>query len=204
MPRNGVRMAHQRPRMDLSSPKRDVGRRIDINASPKKTERNEGAAWCSKAHLNRNEPRMSGAATCPTYLLPLAKREWRRIMAEFGDLGLVASVDQSALAAYCQAFALWPQASDEVQKTGITVREPIVSRYTGEVTGHRVKKNPALTILQQERAAMLAAGRLFGFDPSSRSSISAPVGQHPSSVESDNLSDYSFDAREDDASESVQ
>lgn len=142
--------------------------------APKKPNALKILHGARKHTINSREPKLSPAATCPAYLLPLAKREWRRIMAEFGDLGLVTSVDQSALAAYCQAFALWRQASDEVEQTGITVREPIISRYTGQVTGHRIKKNPALTVLQQERAAMLSAGRLFGFDPSSRNSLVVP------------------------------
>lgn len=144
-----------------------------------------------KHTINRNEPRMSGAAKCPAYLVPLAKREWRRIMAEFGDLGLVTSVDRSALAAYCQAFALWRQASDEVEKTGITVQEPIISRYTGQITGHRIKKHPALTVLQQERAAMIAAGRLFGMDPNSRNSVVVPDRPPVDPLETD-LSDFSM------------
>lgn len=42
---------------------------------------------------------------CPKHLWPEARKEWKRISAELEDAGLVAKVDRSQLALYCQAWA---------------------------------------------------------------------------------------------------
>jgi P27 family predicted phage terminase small subunit len=94
--------------------------------------------------------------------------------ADLSHLDLLKATDQAALAAYCQAYARWVTAERIIEVEGQLVREPIVTR-SGNVTGHRWKKHPAVTIAKDERAAMLAAGRLFGLNPSSRSTIHAPA-----------------------------
>jgi phage terminase small subunit len=50
---------------------------------------------------------------------------------------------------------------------------------SGNVSGYRTKKHPAVTVAKDERAAMLTAGRLFGMTPASRSSIHAPEPEQP-------------------------
>ena len=132
-----------------------------------------------KQKINKQEPKFSPGAVCPDWLHPLAKEEWQRIMDNFSDLGLVTAPDQSALAAYCQAYARWVQAEADVEKLGLLINEPIKSRYTGEVTGVRIKKNPAVTVAQQERQAMLTAGRLFGLNPAARSVLAVPEAEKP-------------------------
>lgn len=44
---------------------------------------------------------------CPKHLWPEAKKEWKRIGPELEDAGLVAKIDRSALALYCQSWARW-------------------------------------------------------------------------------------------------
>jgi P27 family predicted phage terminase small subunit len=122
-------------------------------------------------------------------------------MAEFGDLGLVTAVDQSALAAYCQSFARWQQAEIEVEQYGLTIKEPITSRYTNEITGYRVKKNPVVTVAQQERAAMIATGRLFGLDPASRANTAVPDQDHKE-IDGTSFSDVSWGIEDENESES--
>lgn len=126
-----------------------------------------------KAAINLNEPKFTGVAKCPDWLHSVAKKEWQRIMKEFADTGLVTAPDQSALAAYCQAYARWKQAEEQVQRDGQLIQEAIVTR-SGNISGYRWKKNPAVTIAKDERAAMLTAGRLFGLSPSSRASMHVP------------------------------
>jgi len=128
----------------------------------------------SKRPLNHNEPAFTGRPRCPVWLHPLAKREWARIVAELAHLDMLRSTDQSSLAAYCQSYARWVEAEKQVSKEGQMVKEPVVTR-SGTVTGYRWKKHPAVTIAKDERAAMIATGRLFGLSPSSRSAIHAPA-----------------------------
>lgn len=42
---------------------------------------------------------------CPKYLLPEARKEWRRISPELVKLGLISRLDRTALGMYCQAVA---------------------------------------------------------------------------------------------------
>lgn len=51
-----------------------------------------------------------GLPTCPMWLLPEAKREWRRLGPELDRLGLMTTADRSAFAGYCQAWARWIEA----------------------------------------------------------------------------------------------
>lgn len=134
-----------------------------------------------KRRLNHNEPKFSGTPLCPSWLHPLAKAEFTRITSQLVHLDLLKATDQAALEAYCQSYARWVTAEQQVEAEGQLVKEPIVTR-SGNVSGYRWKKNPAVTIAKDERAAMLAAGRLFGLNPSSRASIHAPSPDLPSST----------------------
>jgi P27 family predicted phage terminase small subunit len=127
-----------------------------------------------KSTINDSEPKFTaGTAQCPEWLHPLAKEEWYRLMEGFGETRLVTGPDQATLAAYCQSYARWVQAEQDVEQRGQLIQEPIVTR-SGNISGYRWKKNPSVTVAKDERACMIAAGRLFGLNPSSRASISLP------------------------------
>jgi P27 family predicted phage terminase small subunit len=125
----------------------------------------------SKRKLNRDEPKFSGAPVCPDWLTTSAKEEWKRVTCELAALDMLRSVDSSALAAYCQSYARWKQAEQQIDKDGQTVDEPIVNK-SGDVVGYKTKRHPATTISKDALASMLRASALFGFDPSSRSRLS--------------------------------
>lgn len=126
-----------------------------------------------KRRLNTKEPQIDGKARCPQWLDPLAKREWQRITNEFAHLDLIKATDQAALAAYCVAYSRWRSAEAIIEREGQMVQEPIVTR-SGNISGYRSRKHPAVAIAKDERASMLASGRLFGLNPSSRGSVHAP------------------------------
>lgn len=52
----------------------------------------------------------AGLPSCPVFLLPEARREWRRLGPELDRLGLMTMADRSSFAAYCQAWARWVEA----------------------------------------------------------------------------------------------
>jgi len=115
---------------------------------------------------------------CPDWLNPLARAEFERLISELGHVDLLKATDQAALEAYCVAYARWRSAEEIVDREGQTVREPVVTR-SGNISGYRTKKHPAVTVAKDERASMLAAGRLFGLSPASRSSLHAPAPERP-------------------------
>ena len=138
---------------------------------PKPTKQKVLAGNPGKRKLNDSEPQFSDALSCPSWLTAPAKHEWRRVTAELSALNMLQSVDRAALASYCQSYARWKSAEETVTREGQTVKEVIQSK-DGTVLGHKIKRHPATNIAKDERAAMLRAASLFGFDPSSRSRLS--------------------------------
>lgn len=123
-----------------------------------------------KRALNKHEPQFSGTPTCPSWLNRLAKKEWKRVTNELSALNMLRTVDTATLASYCQSYARWQMAEQTVEAEGQTIREPIVNK-SGEIIGNKIKRHPATTIAKDEKAALLRAASLFGFDPSSRARI---------------------------------
>lgn len=85
-------------------------------------------------------------------------------------LGVLTEIDGKALAAYCEYFAQWRQALDEVRERGITLEEPIVKFTEGEpeIIGTKYKRNPAVTIANDAAKIMKSFLVEFGLTPSSR------------------------------------
>lgn len=111
----------------------------------------------------------------PTDLSEAAAAEWKSILPELRQLGVLSRIDGKALAAYCHCFGRWMEAEAEVKKLGIIVEEPIV-RYDreakeAEIIGYRYKKNPAVTISETAMKIMKSFLVEFGMTPSSRSRV---------------------------------
>jgi phage terminase small subunit len=132
---------------------------------------------------------------CPRHLLPEARKEWRRITPELERYGLISKLDRSALSLYCQAWARWVWAEEQLQRAqaaaasamaeaaekgvpyeggdGITVATP-----NGHMTysPHWVISNKAMEQVNKYLAS-------FGLDPASRGRVA------PSSVRQKSLFD---------------
>lgn len=111
----------------------------------------------------------------PKGLSKAAAAEWRSILPELRQLGVLSRIDGKALAAYCHAFARWMEAEREAKRLGIVVEEPIVhyDRESGEpeVVGYRYKKNPAVTISETAMKIMKSFLVEFGMTPAARSRV---------------------------------
>lgn len=128
----------------------------------KKLEGNPG-----KRKLNEKEPEPgNGMPTCPKWLLPDAKREWRRLARKMNQMGVLTVVDRAAFAAYCQSYARWKEAQDQLNSEGAT--------YETE-NGMR-RPSPWVAICNTEQRLMMQAAGEFGLTPSSRSRIVAGGG----------------------------
>jgi len=123
-----------------------------------------------KRKLNDAEPKpQRGDPEMPKGLSAAAAEEWRSIVPELRQLGVLTKIDGKALAAYCHAFARWMEAEVEIRRLGIVVMEPI---FHGErFLGCKYKKNPAVTISEQAQKIMKAFLVEFGMTPSSRSRV---------------------------------
>jgi P27 family predicted phage terminase small subunit len=109
----------------------------------------------------RDEVRPQGLASCPTWLAPIAKTEWRRLASELELLGLLGSTDQAALAGYCTAYANLVKAQKVINKNGFTYSHNGLQ-----------KKRPEVQIAQDAMREMRKYAQEFGMTPSSRSKVS--------------------------------
>lgn len=71
-------------------------------------------------------------------------------------------LDRAALAAYCNAYGLWAEAIEAVQKYGTMVKSP---------TGYPIQ-SPYVSIANRQAEIMMRIAAEFGFTPASRSRIS--------------------------------
>lgn len=105
--------------------------------------------------------------SCPEGLTPAARGEWKRVTKLLKELGLVAELDRTALAVYCQAWATWLEAQAEIAKTGKVVKSP---------SGFPIL-NPWLSVANAAYKQMQQLLSEFGFSPAARSRII--VAEHP-------------------------
>ncbi|MCD8108768.1 MAG: phage terminase small subunit P27 family [Clostridiales bacterium] len=117
-----------------------------------------------KRPLNENEPvPQKKAPTCPKWLEPEAKKEWRRLAKQMEAIGILTEVDMAAFAGYCQAFARWKEAEEFISQHGTIVKTP--SGYYQQL--------PQVSIAQTYLKIMNRFAEQFGLTPASRSRIIA-------------------------------
>lgn len=115
-----------------------------------------------KRPLNEHEPKPKPITpTCPRWLSPAAKKEWKRIVPELESLGLLTCVDGAALEGYCQSYARWVEAEQFMVKHGTIFKTP--SGY--------IQQMPQVAIAQKYLNIVKAFCGEFGLTPSSRSGI---------------------------------
>jgi P27 family predicted phage terminase small subunit len=119
----------------------------------------------------------------PTWIQGEARREWKRIVPELLELGLLTLVDRVALAAYCQAWAELVECTKVLQAEGRLVREPIMSRgEEPQKIGEKIRKHPIVAMQRDAFARVKVFLAEFGLSPSSRSrvrTISKPTEDDP-------------------------
>ena len=98
---------------------------------------------------------------CPLELGPMARQEWDRIVSELTSKGVLSSFDRGPLAVYCNAYAQYFEAMEEVQKYGAMIKSP-----NGYPT-----QSPYLATVNRQAEIMLRVASEFGFTPASRSRI---------------------------------
>ena len=126
-----------------------------------------------------------GIPAVPAHLSGEAKAEWHRIARELNTIGLLTRIDRAALAGYCQAWADWVEAEDQLAKYGKVVKSPVrtvTRRKHGsgdEETEHMggvPMASPFLSIRNRALEFMHKFLVEFGMTPASRSRISVENG----------------------------
>lgn len=129
---------------------------------PKPTHMKVLAGNPGKRPLNEREPKPKAKIPrVPAHLQGEARREWRRMAKKLFALGLLTEIDGTALALYCQAWARWVEAEEEVRKLGAIVKSP---------NGYPIQ-NPYLSVANRAMRDLRAMLVEFGMTPSSRSRV---------------------------------
>ena len=125
----------------------------------KKLEGNPG-----KRQLNDYEPRPPASTLrCPNYLLPEAKKEWRRLAPALIAMGVLTVADVVPFAAYCTAFARWREAEDFITQHGAIYKDP---------RGF-ARPNPYVAIAAHQLREIKSLAAEFGLTPANRTAIIA-------------------------------
>jgi len=121
-----------------------------------------------KRPLPKNEPQPGDVTRIkpPSYLPPLAKKEWKVILPQLQALGLISDLDIYGLAAYCNAYATWVDALGEIKKHGSLVMSP---------NGYPMP-SPWIKISRDALAEMMQWLKEFGMTPAARSRVSVEAG----------------------------
>lgn len=119
-----------------------------------------------KRPLNKKEPKpVVKRPPVPKHLNKVARREWNRMVKLLLGQRLITELDRAALAAYCQAWANWVEASEQVE--ALKARGSLIS-YTEN--GYPVV-SPWVGMQKQASAEMHRYLTEFGLTPSSRSKV---------------------------------
>jgi P27 family predicted phage terminase small subunit len=130
--------------------------------------------------INASEPRPKrGLPTCPAHLNPSAKAEWKRLVQELQEIGILTLIDRAVLAGYCQSWGRWVEAERKLKETPPLIKTP---------AGY-VQLSPWLTVANREREFMLRYMAELGLTPSSRTRISV-TSKGPKPWEFDPLTEF--------------
>lgn len=123
-----------------------------------------------KRPLNPREPMPPiEAPEPPAVLSEAAREEWGRVAKVLARFNMLTVLDRAALAAYCEAYAMWTEAVTAIRRYGTIVKSP---------SGYPIQ-SPYVAIANRQAEIMLRIASEFGFTPASRSRISAPAYPGP-------------------------
>lgn len=131
--------------------------------------------------LNDAEPTPTvGVPEMPKGLRRAAQREWKRIVSELLQLGVLTVVDGKALAMYCDAYADWQEAQRDCVKHGLVLDSPVLDEENkpiivgGQALTVR-KVNPAFTVKSAAQKTLKSFLIEFGLTPASRAKLKIPA-----------------------------
>ena len=139
----------------------------------KRAEGNPG-----KRPLNENEPQpAAGKPKAPRHLSSVARTHWHATLAVLFPTGVITLAESDLLATYCEAYARWRQAKEELRpkkgKDGFRGGGLIVTNAAGNPV-----RNPLLNVLADAEKTMMRCMSELGMTPSARArlTVGAQVG----------------------------
>lgn len=112
-------------------------------------------------------------ADMPDNLSPEAAKHWPKVAKQLEDAGVLTKMHGAALGLYCEAFARWKDANDQVLKHGTVVKSPSGSAM----------QSPFLAIANKAHDQMVKLLIEFGMTPNAKGRrMSAEVIQLPATM----------------------
>lgn len=96
----------------------------------------------------------------PKTLSEEAKAEWRRIVPELEDMGLIARTDRALLVRYCTVWADWCELNENLQKTGKLIK--------GRMGNNSLVRNPLWLMRSDAEATLSDLMKQLVLSPNSR------------------------------------
>jgi P27 family predicted phage terminase small subunit len=139
-----------------------------------------------KDRINDQEPVPSELEVKPPHWLAKSARAvWGRLAPDLERRGVLTAWDVEAFANYCDAVVRRYRAAKTLEREGEVVELPVFNK-NGDLTGHRLGRNPWSYALKDADAQVQRWGARFGLTPSDRSQIS--VGEDRRDSDDDLLS----------------
>ena len=105
----------------------------------------------------------------PVFLNAYALEEWTRLAEDLYGMGVLTSIDQTMLSAYCMAYARWRQAEEDL--TIMAETDPLTHGAIIRTKEGNAIQNPLVGVANVARRDMARLAAEFGLSPSSRTLI---------------------------------
>ena len=106
----------------------------------------------------------------PKWLSKDARTIWQYITAELYEIGVLAKLDRTALARYCDYCAQWIEAKQHVEDDGPT------SSYTDTKDVRRTRPSAHFRVMIELGRELARLEQQFGLTPSARTRVDVPEG----------------------------
>src|SRR4051812_10915124 len=122
-----------------------------------------------------NEPRAVSTAmpVAPEFLTPEARAEWDRVVTQLHPMGVLAEIDVSPLAAYCQAYGRWVIAEHVIAT--MAEKDLLTSGLMIKTTNGNAVQNPLVGTSNKAASDMVRYAAEFGLTPVARARLALSV-----------------------------
>ncbi len=139
----------------------------------------ENTFRADRAPTNEPKPELAIPAV-PEHLSVEAKAEWGRVSQELFQLGLLTRIDRALLAAYCEAYSDW------VDATRMCATKDGADRKVMKTAAGNLTENPYFSIKKRSMELMHKFAQEFGMSAASRSRINVLVDESGNGKANDN------------------
>lgn len=138
------------------------------------------------SRVNKAEPKPAVlSADPPEWLSAEARQVWDRLAADLKVKQVLTAWDTETFACWCDAVVRRRSAAQALAREGEVIELPVYNK-NGDLTGHRLGKNPWTLVLNEADAQVQKYAARFGLTPSDRAGLS--IGDAPSEPGADLLS----------------